>query len=64
MVHKQKSMIISGAASGIGRATALEFASRGWFIGAIDSDADALERLSLELPHEDSLLHITINFFL
>jgi NAD(P)-dependent dehydrogenase (short-subunit alcohol dehydrogenase family) len=33
---QQKSIFVTGAASGIGRATALLFAERGWFVGLFD----------------------------
>lgn len=38
-------ILISGAGSGIGLATARLFAARGWRVGAIDRDAAALARL-------------------
>ena len=39
----RKSIFITGAASGIGRETALLFAQRGWFIGIFDvNEAGAL----------------------
>src|SRR5260221_14239037 len=34
--NQQKSIFVTGAASGIGRATALLFAERGWFVGLFD----------------------------
>jgi NADP-dependent 3-hydroxy acid dehydrogenase YdfG len=39
-------IFITGAGAGIGRATARLFAEQGWFIGAADRDAEALEALS------------------
>ena len=42
-------IFITGAASGIGRATALFFAERGWFVGGFDTNADGLDRLAAEL---------------
>ncbi|MDO5624004.1 MAG: SDR family oxidoreductase [Pseudomonadota bacterium] len=42
-------VFISGAAAGIGRATAKLFAARGWFVGAGDVDAAALATLADEL---------------
>jgi NAD(P)-dependent dehydrogenase (short-subunit alcohol dehydrogenase family) len=42
-------IFITGAAAGIGRATALRFARGGWFVGATDADPQALQRLRQEL---------------
>ncbi|HAJ47222.1 MAG TPA: short-chain dehydrogenase [Alphaproteobacteria bacterium] len=42
------SIFITGAASGIGRATAKLFANRGWFIGATDVSAAGLDTLRQE----------------
>ena len=44
----RRSIFITGAASGIGRATALLFAERGWFVGALDIDTTALQALEAE----------------
>jgi len=38
----QKRIFISGAAAGIGRATADAFIEAGWFVGAYDIDSDAV----------------------
>ncbi|MFP6582924.1 MAG: SDR family oxidoreductase [Candidatus Hydrogenedentota bacterium] len=46
---KQKSIFITGAASGIGRATAELFHEKGWFVGCYDVDADALVDLRQKL---------------
>lgn len=46
---EQKSIFITGAASGIGRATAILFHQRGWFVGCYDVDAEALQVLEQEL---------------
>ena len=43
--------VITGAASGIGRAMALEFARGGWIVNGVDIDADATARTLTEL-HE------------
>lgn len=44
-----ESIFITGAGAGIGRETALLFASRGWFVGAADRDESALASLKEEL---------------
>ena len=44
-----KTIFITGAASGIGKATALLFHSQGWIVGACDASQDALDVLSNEL---------------
>jgi len=45
----QKQVFITGAAAGIGRATARLFAARGWRVGLLDLDGAALESLVGEL---------------
>lgn len=42
----KKSIFITGAASGIGRATALLFAEEGWYVGLTDVNAGDLESLA------------------
>lgn len=54
--HLAKSILITGAASGIGLATARLFAREGWFVGAIDVNADALDALGKELGSERALV--------
>jgi NAD(P)-dependent dehydrogenase (short-subunit alcohol dehydrogenase family) len=44
-----KSIFITGGASGIGRATAELFCEKGWLVGCFDLDTDALEKLQQEL---------------
>lgn len=41
-------VIITGAASGIGRTTALQLIAEGWFVLALDRDAPALDALAAE----------------
>ena len=45
MADQQRSIFITGAASGIGRAAAELFAERGWLVGAADRDAAGLASL-------------------
>ena len=49
MNANERSIFITGAASGIGRETALLFARRGWKIGAVDIDESGLEKLKNDL---------------
>lgn len=44
-----RSIFITGAASGIGRATARRFAREGWFVGAFDVNSDGLKALESEI---------------
>jgi len=46
---QQKSIFITGAASGIGRATAELFHAKGWLVGCYDLNAKALEGLQKDL---------------
>jgi len=55
---KRKCIFISGAASGIGRETALYFASRDWFVGATDVNSQGLETLQADIGPENC--HCTI----
>jgi NAD(P)-dependent dehydrogenase (short-subunit alcohol dehydrogenase family) len=41
-----KSIFVTGAAAGIGRATALHFAERGWFVGLFDVDERGLAEVA------------------
>ncbi|HEX4870798.1 MAG TPA: SDR family oxidoreductase [Nevskiaceae bacterium] len=49
MSDPRKSIFITGAAAGIGRATAQRFAREGWLVGLYDVDAPALQALSREI---------------
>jgi NADP-dependent 3-hydroxy acid dehydrogenase YdfG len=58
----RQSIFITGAASGIGRATALLFAGNGWFVGAYDRNAEGLKVLADEIGAADvvtSVLDVT-----
>ena len=45
----RKSIFITGAASGIGRATSMLFAQNGWFVGGYDRNTDGLKALEAEI---------------
>ncbi len=51
----RKSIFITGAASGMGLATARLFASRGWFVGAYDVNSAGLDSLKVETGAQDGL---------
>lgn len=46
-----KSIFITGAASGMGLATAEYFAEKGWFVGAFDVNAEGLEALRAKIDN-------------
>lgn len=50
------SIFISGAAAGIGKATALKFLQQGWRVGAYDIDASALSQLAVQANAEQRLI--------
>jgi NADP-dependent 3-hydroxy acid dehydrogenase YdfG len=50
------SIFISGAASGIGRETALFFARKGWIVGIFDIDEDGLSLLQSEIGGDNCYL--------
>ncbi|MGE0743170.1 MAG: SDR family oxidoreductase [Hyphomonadaceae bacterium] len=50
MADQQKTIFVTGAGSGIGRATAQLFAERGWFVGLFDVDPRGLEETAALLP--------------
>lgn len=49
----RKSIFITGAASGIGRATAILFAKNGWYVGLFDIDDKALAELSKNIGEDN-----------
>ena len=49
----RKSIFVTGAASGIGRETALYFASKGWFVGINDVNSQGLESLQSQIGKEN-----------
>lgn len=57
----KKSIFITGAASGIGKETAMLFANKGWHVGLTDVDETGLERMKnkLEKNHFYAVLNVT-----
>ncbi len=55
MSEARQCIFITGAGSGIGRATAKLFAAKGWFVGAYDVDTAGLESLQSEIGAGDCL---------
>ncbi|MCP4750817.1 MAG: SDR family oxidoreductase [Proteobacteria bacterium] len=53
MISK-KTIFVTGAASGIGRATAQLFAEKGWFVGLYDLDENGLTELHQRIGQENS----------
>jgi short-subunit dehydrogenase len=49
----KKAILITGAASGIGRETALLFAKKDWYVGIFDIDEQGLTRLESEIGKEN-----------
>ncbi|MGY2736976.1 SDR family oxidoreductase [Sphingomonas sp. UYP23] len=54
----RKSIFITGAASGMGRATALLFAEKGWFVGGYDVNQEGLKTLQEEVGDANGLFDI------
>ncbi|HET8708009.1 MAG TPA: SDR family oxidoreductase [Pseudomonadales bacterium] len=53
----QKAIFITGAASGIGKATAMLFAKKGWFVGLADRDEMGVRRLHQQLGTRITSFH-------
>jgi NADP-dependent 3-hydroxy acid dehydrogenase YdfG len=51
MTSRQKAVFITGAAAGIGRATALTFARNGYTVGGYDIDEVGLKTLADDIDH-------------
>lgn len=54
-IEKRPCVLITGAANGIGRATARLFVQHGWFVGLGDIDGDGLDTLQQELGVDNAL---------
>ena len=55
MIEHRKAVIITGAASGIGAATARRFAESGWLVGLFDVDFDGAAALARELGEDRAI---------
>lgn len=53
----QRSIFITGGGSGIGRAIAVLFASKGWFVGLGDIDSEGMKATAAMLPDGMSFCH-------
>ncbi|MFD1815340.1 SDR family oxidoreductase [Rhodococcus gannanensis] len=53
-----RAVVVTGAAAGIGRATALRFARDGWLVGAFDVDRGGLTALAEEIRAAGGAVHI------
>jgi len=56
LARGRKSIFITGAASGMGRATAVLFAAKGWFVGAFDVNEDGLQTLQQDLGSDSCFI--------
>jgi NAD(P)-dependent dehydrogenase (short-subunit alcohol dehydrogenase family) len=55
-MSENKTILITGAANGIGRATLMHFAGLGWRVVGLDRDSEALAELRDALPGDAALL--------
>jgi NAD(P)-dependent dehydrogenase (short-subunit alcohol dehydrogenase family) len=57
-VAGRKSIFITGAASGMGRETALLFAEKGWFVGAYDVNRSGLDSLGDQIGIQNGMFEL------
>ena len=50
-----KNIFITGAASGIGKATAIFFAKKGWNVGLFDINEEGLQKVANEIGHNSCM---------
>ncbi|MEO1968878.1 MAG: SDR family oxidoreductase [Sphingomonadaceae bacterium] len=55
-MDETKSLIVTGAGAGIGRAVLMHFHGLGWRVVGLDKDAEALDELRVALPESSALL--------
>lgn len=61
MTENRKAAIVTGAASGIGAATARRFAEGGWLVGIFDKDLNGAQALARELGEDRAVaLHVDV----
>ena len=58
MTEQRKAIFITGGGSGIGRAVAVYFANKGWFVGLADVNVKGLEETAALLPVGQSSIHV------
>ena len=56
--NRRKSIFITGAASGMGRETAILFAEKGWFVGAYDVNREGLDSLREQLGDTNGVFEV------
>jgi NADP-dependent 3-hydroxy acid dehydrogenase YdfG len=61
MMANTRTVFITGAAAGIGRATALAFATRGYTVGAYDIDEDGLATLAQQIGPSAITGHLDVS---
>jgi NAD(P)-dependent dehydrogenase (short-subunit alcohol dehydrogenase family) len=59
MTHAERSYVVSGAASGIGKALSLQLLGEGANVIALDRDSAALDQLATDAPPHDGTLDLS-----